>query len=83
MFCDPDRDLPTQLGILDECNKDAKGLPMTVRSVYILKPDKAIALMMTYTASKGRNFNELIRVVDSVQSTAEESVATPVSLARM
>lgn len=59
LFCDPDRAHATSLGILDETNKNAKGLPMTVRSVYILKPNKQIALMMTYPASSGRNFDEV------------------------
>lgn len=78
MFCDPNRDAATKLGILDESNKNAKGLPLTVRSVYILKPDKTIALMMTYPASTGRNFDEILRVIDSCQLTAKHSVATPV-----
>ena len=56
LFCDPGRDNAAKLGILDESTKDAKGLPLTVRSVFILKPDKTIALMMTYPASTGRKF---------------------------
>jgi alkyl hydroperoxide reductase subunit AhpC len=78
LFCDPQRDAATQLGILDETNKDAKGLPVTVRSVYIVKPDRTIALMMTYPASTGRNFLEIIRCIDSLQLTATKSVATGV-----
>eukprot|EP00565_Helicotheca_tamesis_P008495 CAMPEP_0185725428 /NCGR_PEP_ID=MMETSP1171-20130828/1699_1 /TAXON_ID=374046 /ORGANISM="Helicotheca tamensis, Strain CCMP826" /LENGTH=227 /DNA_ID=CAMNT_0028393561 /DNA_START=78 /DNA_END=761 /DNA_ORIENTATION=- len=79
LFCDPNRDAAAGLGILDETNKDAKGLPLTVRSVFILKPDKTIALMMTYPASTGRNFDEIIRVLDSLQLTVSNSVATPVN----
>jgi len=79
LFCDPNRDVATELKILDETNKDAKGLPMTVRSVYILKPDKSVALMMTYPASTGRNFDEILRVVDSLQLTVNNAVATPVN----
>jgi alkyl hydroperoxide reductase subunit AhpC len=79
LFCDPDRKVATELGILDETNKDAKGLPLTVRSVYILKPDKGIALMMTYPASTGRSFSEILRVIDSLQLTAKHAVATPVN----
>jgi alkyl hydroperoxide reductase subunit AhpC len=48
LFCDPNRDFATMLGILDETNKGAKGMPLTVRSVFIIKPDKNIALMMSY-----------------------------------
>ena len=49
----------------------------TVRSVFIIGPDKKIKLMITYPASTGRNFNEIIRVIDSLQLTANYSVATP------
>ena len=61
LFCDPNREISAELDILDETNKNAKGLPMTVRSVYILKPERTIALMMTYPASTGRNFDEILR----------------------
>ncbi len=49
----------------------------TVRSVFIIGPDKKIKLMITYPASTGRNFEELLRVIDSLQLTANYSVATP------
>lgn len=49
----------------------------TVRSVFIIGPDKKVKLMLTYPASTGRNFEELLRVVDSLQLTANYSVATP------
>jgi alkyl hydroperoxide reductase subunit AhpC len=49
----------------------------TVRSVFIIGPDKQIKLTLTYPASTGRNFNELLRVIDSLQLTANHSVATP------
>ena len=51
----------------------------TVRSVYVIGPDKKVKLMLTYPASTGRNFDELIRVIDSLQLTANYSVATPVN----
>lgn len=50
---------------------------LTVRSVFIIGPDKKIKLMITYPASTGRNFDELLRVIDSLQLTAQYSVATP------
>ena len=49
----------------------------TVRSVFIIGPDKAVKLILTYPASTGRNFDELLRVIDSLQLTANYSVATP------
>jgi alkyl hydroperoxide reductase subunit AhpC len=49
----------------------------TVRSVFIIGPDKKIKLTLTYPASTGRNFNEIVRVIDSLQLTANYSVATP------
>jgi alkyl hydroperoxide reductase subunit AhpC len=50
---------------------------MTVRSVYIIGPDKKLKLTLTYPASTGRNFNEILRVIDSLQLTANYKVATP------
>ena len=55
-------------------NSDDK---MTVRSVFIIDPDKKVKLMITYPASTGRNFDEILRVIDSLQLTAYHKVATP------
>ena len=52
---------------------------MTVRSVFVIGPDTRIKLTLTYPASAGRNFDELLRVVDSLQLTARHQVATPVN----
>jgi alkyl hydroperoxide reductase subunit AhpC len=49
----------------------------TVRSLYVISPDKKVKLMITYPASTGRNFVEVLRVIDSLQLTANYSVATP------
>ena len=51
----------------------------TVRSVFVIGPDKKIKLMLTYPMSTGRNFDEVLRVLDSMQLTAKHKVATPVN----
>jgi len=55
-------------------NADSK---LTVRSVFVIDPNKKVKLMITYPASTGRNFDELLRVIDSLQLTAYHKVATP------
>ena len=51
----------------------------TVRTVYIVGPDKLIKAMLLYPMSSGRNFDEVLRLIDSIQLTAKHSVATPVN----
>ena len=51
----------------------------TVRSVFIIGPDKKIKAMLTYPMTSGRNFDEVLRLLDSCQLTAKETVATPVN----
>ena len=52
---------------------------LTVRSVFIIGPDKKVKLTLTYPASTGRNVSEILRVLDSLQLTADYKVATPVN----
>ncbi len=52
---------------------------LTVRSVFVIDPNKKVRLMLTYPASAGRNFDEILRVIDSLQLTSNYSVATPVN----
>ncbi|HXW06620.1 MAG TPA: redoxin domain-containing protein, partial [Vicinamibacterales bacterium] len=52
---------------------------LTVRSVYVIGPDNKVKLTLTYPASTGRNFDEILRVIDSLQLTATHQVATPVN----
>jgi alkyl hydroperoxide reductase subunit AhpC len=73
LLADPDR---TVADLYDMIHPNALD-NMTVRSVFVIGPDKKIKLMLTYPASTGRNFDELLRVIDSLQLTANYSVATP------
>jgi len=77
LFCDPHRKHSIELGVFDPQLKDATGLPQTVRSVFILNPEKTIALTMTYPSTVGRNFDEILRVLDALQRVSHFGVATP------
>jgi alkyl hydroperoxide reductase subunit AhpC len=70
---DPDRKVSNLYGMIHPNASDT----MTVRSVYVIDPNKKIRLIITYPASAGRNFDEILRVVDSLQLTDSHSVATP------
>ncbi|XP_078498461.1 peroxiredoxin-6 [Lissotriton helveticus] len=78
IIADPKRDLAVQLGMLDPDEKDNAGMPVTARCVYIIGPDKKMKLSVLYPATTGRNFDEILRVIDSLQLTSNHSVATPV-----
>lgn len=73
IIADPKREVA---GLYDMIHPNADN-NLTVRSVFIIDPDKKIKLIITYPASTGRNFDELLRVIDSLQLTAKYSVATP------
>jgi len=69
--------LPAEEGTTSEGRNAANNA--TVRSVFIIGPDKKIKLMLTYPMTTGRNFDEILRVLDSMQLTAKHKVATPVN----
>ncbi|MGN6419281.1 MAG: peroxiredoxin [Pseudobacter sp.] len=73
IIADEDR---TVAGLYDMIHPNASET-FTVRSLFVIGPDKKVKLMITYPASTGRNFYEVLRVVDSLQLTANYSVATP------
>jgi alkyl hydroperoxide reductase subunit AhpC len=73
LIADPDR---TVAELYDMIHPNAS-LTATVRSLFVIGPDKLVKLMITYPASTGRNFVEVLRVVDSLQLTSGFSVATP------
>jgi len=79
LLADPKREVAKLYWMLDERDKDANGLPMTVRSVFVIDKNKKIRLTLTYPASTGRNFDEIIRCVDSLQLTDKHKLATPVN----
>ncbi|NNN03496.1 MAG: peroxiredoxin [Acidimicrobiaceae bacterium] len=68
----------TVAGLYDMIHPNANDT-MTVRSVFIIGPDKKVKLILTYPASTGRNIDEILRVLDSLQLSAKYSVATPVN----
>jgi alkyl hydroperoxide reductase subunit AhpC len=70
---DPDRTVADLYGMIHPNANDTQ----TVRSVFVIGPDKKIKLTLTYPASTGRNFDEILRVIDSLQLTAKHQVATP------
>jgi alkyl hydroperoxide reductase subunit AhpC len=75
LIADPDRRISEQYGMIHP-NADST---MTVRSVFVIGADKTVKLMINYPASTGRNFEEILRVIDSLQLTADFNVATPVN----
>ena len=75
LIADPERKVATLYDMIHPNALDN----MTVRSVFVIGADKKIKLMITYPASTGRNFDEILRVVDSLQLTANYKVATPVN----
>jgi len=69
--------LPTDAG--DTCEGRTAATNATVRTVYVIGPDKKIKLMLSYPMSTGRNFDEVLRVLDSIQLTSAHKVSTPVN----
>lgn len=75
MIADPDRKVASLYGMIHPNASDT----LTVRSVFIIDPRKKIRLTLTYPASTGRNFEEILRVIDSLQLTDRQKLATPVN----
>jgi alkyl hydroperoxide reductase subunit AhpC len=73
LIADDDRKIADAYGMIHPNADDT----FTVRSVFVIGPDNKVKLTLTYPASTGRNFDELLRVIDSLQLTANYSVATP------
>lgn len=73
MIADPDRKVADLYDMIHPNADDT----LTVRSVFVIAPDNSVKLTITYPASTGRNFEEILRVIDSLQLTADHQVATP------
>lgn len=82
IIADLDRRISVLYDMLDEqdaTNVDKKGLPLTIRTVFVVDPKKTIRLTISYPASTGRNFDEILRVIDSLQLADKYRVTTPVN----
>lgn len=77
IIADPTREISVKYGMLDPGNLDMDNLPLTIRAVFIIGPDKKLKLSLNYPASVGRNMDEIVRCVDALQLSAKHSVATP------
>jgi alkyl hydroperoxide reductase subunit AhpC len=75
MIADPEKKVADLYGMIHPNASDTA----TVRSVFVIGPDKKVKLTITYPASTGRDFDEVLRVIDSLQLTAKYQVATPVN----
>lgn len=80
IVADADRKVSTLYGMLDNqdaTNVDAKGIPFTVRSVFVIDPQQKIRLILTYPASTGRSFPEIRRAITSLQLGDKKKITTP------
>uniref|UniRef100_A0A7N0UBK0 Peroxiredoxin n=1 Tax=Kalanchoe fedtschenkoi TaxID=63787 RepID=A0A7N0UBK0_KALFE len=77
ILADPKRELIKELNMVDPDEKDPEGNPIPSRALHIIGPDKKIKLSFLYPASTGRNMDEVLRAVDSLQKAARHKVATP------
>jgi len=82
IIADADRSIATKYGMLDSAehdktNLDKKGIPFTVRNVFVIDPKKKVRLILIYPASCGRNFDEIIRCIDALQLSDKKPITTP------
>ncbi|KAK9511219.1 hypothetical protein O3M35_005819 [Rhynocoris fuscipes] len=77
IIADESRSLAVQLGMIDPIEKDSEGLPVTCRAVFIIDHNRRLRASILYPATSGRNFDEILRVIDSLQLTDSKQVATP------
>ncbi|EDV30702.1 Thioester-containing protein 1 [Drosophila ananassae] len=77
IIADDKRELALKFNMLDKDELNADGIPLTCRAVFIIDEKKKLRLSILYPATTGRNFDEILRVIDSLQLTQTKSVATP------
>ena len=77
LIADTDRTVAIRYGMLDQSHVQKTGLPFTVRSLFVIDPQKVVKLIISYPAPTGRSFDEVLRVVDSLQLAVSHQVATP------
>ncbi|CAI2351330.1 unnamed protein product [Caenorhabditis sp. 36 PRJEB53466] len=79
IIADVDRSICTELGMIDPEEVNAQGICLSARAVMLFGPDKKLKAKILYPATFGRNFNEILRMVDGVQLATKAPVATPVN----
>ncbi|EDW54070.1 peroxiredoxin-6 [Drosophila sechellia] len=77
IIADDKRELALKFNMLDKDEINAEGIPLTCRAVFVVDDKKKLRLSILYPATTGRNFDEILRVIDSLQLTQTKSVATP------
>eukprot|EP00887_Chlorella_sp_A99_P003303 scaffold9.g3303.t1 len=77
IIADPTRDIATKWGMLDPAEKDKEGRAFAARTAFVIGPDARLRLAILYPSSTGRNFDEILRVIDSLQLAEKHPVATP------
>ncbi|XP_055341503.1 peroxiredoxin-6-like [Paramacrobiotus metropolitanus] len=78
IIADHDRTLAVKFGMLDPDELNNEGMPLTARVVYVIGPDHKVKTLILYPATSGRNFDEILRIIDSLQLVAKHNVVTPV-----
>jgi len=77
IIADEKKEIVTMLGMLDPDERDSDDMPLPARALIIIGPDRKVKLSILYPATTGRNFDEVMRAVDSLRLTAEQGLATP------